>query len=47
MLNITQRDVLMTRNNILADKKSILNIEIFSSENDLKKISLKLEKGIG
>ena len=44
---MTQRDVLITKNYILADKKSIYFIEIFSSENKLKKNSLKLENRIG
>ena len=47
MQNITQRDVFITKNYILAGKKSILNLQIFSSVNELKKISLKLEKRIG
>ena len=47
MQNKTQRDVLITKNYILEGKKSILNIEIFSSENKVKKISLKLENRIG
>ena len=41
MQNMTQRDVLITKNYILADKKSILNVEIFSTKNKVKKISLK------
>ena len=47
MQNMTQRDLLITKNYILAQKKSIMNIEIFSSQNELKKISLKLENRIG
>ena len=47
MRNITQRDAQITKNYILADKKSIFNIEIFSSVIEVKKFSLKLENIIG
>ena len=47
MRNITQRDAQITKNYILADKKSIFNIEIFSSVIEVKKLSLKLENIIG
>ena len=40
MQNITQRDKLMTKNYILAIKKSIFHIEIFSSEIVRKKFLL-------
>ena len=46
MQNMTQRDALITKNFILAIKKSFFYLEIFSSEN-VKKISLKLENRIG
>ena len=47
MRNMTQREAKITKNNILADKKSIFNIELFSSEIELKKKSLKFENRIG
>ena len=43
---MTQRDVLITKHYILAHQKSISKIEIFSSEIEVKKISLKLENRI-
>ena len=39
---MTQRDALITKSYILAHKKSIFKMEIFSSELERKKISLKL-----
>ena len=46
---MTQRDALITKKYlyIFAIKNSIFNIEIFYSEIEVKKISLKLENGIG
>ena len=47
MQNMSQRDALNTKNDILAHQKTILKIELFSSEIDVKKISLKFENKIG
>ena len=47
MQNMTQCDVLNTKNYILPIKRLIFIIEIFSSEIERKKISLKLENKIG
>ena len=44
---MTQRDLLITKNYILTVKKSIFSIEIFSSEIEVRKKSLKLENRIG
>ena len=43
MQNMTQRDVLNTKNYILAIKKLIFKIEIFSSKIEVKKI-FEIEK---
>ena len=40
---MTQRDAQIAKNYISPIKKSIFNVEIFSSEIKVKKISVKLE----
>ena len=47
MQNITQRDALIAKTIFEHIKKSIFNIEIFWSEIEVKKITLKLENRIG
>ena len=47
MPDMTQRGPPITKNYILAIRKSIFNIEIFSPEIEVKKIFLKLENRNG
>ena len=47
MQNMTQLDALIKKNYILAQQKSIFKIEMFSSEIEVKKLSLKLKNTIG
>ena len=44
MQNMTQRDALITKNHILANKKYLLKIEIFSLETEMKINFFKIGK---
>ena len=46
MQNMTPRNAMLPKNYILDRKKSILNIEIFLLEIEVKKISLRMENTI-